>query len=402
MKWDEYMTGRKRWGIHILIFLLLIAGCGQTSQEDHSDATQKVEETRNDSDIYWEWAEEWISGMLLENEYIDRGVTNEGHELFSKEWYANSMHNRLTEPYLYVFLCKWKDTTKIYERDLTFLDVEAPRRSGDDKDSFLFSIWVKKTDHGVELGTDFHQKLFQHILYECSSDHHEERAYLIGLSPSEQWMMWCPLYDILGEPVVMVSVTEQAKLEPVFRDACERMHERQEQVSGDLGQTVRFGAYFDDYSLAWWDKEMIESVDVEYKSKYQEYYTYLDEQSRISGYRRWLKKYGRYFPEFRLDFHTGYDEEKQEIFQEMCACREQYLEEQRETEEPQREEQREPQETQPEERELWTVKKGDSLWGIARQQYGDGSLWRQIYEKNRELIGEDDNIIFPGQVLELP
>ena len=79
----------------------------------------------------------------------------------------------------------------------------------------------------------------------------------------------------------------------------------------------------------------------------------------------------------------------------MCACREQYLEAQQEKEEP-------PQKAQPAEQELWIVNKGDSLWRIARQQYGDGSLWRQIYEENREVIGENENVISPGQVLALP
>ena len=417
MKLDEYMAGRKTWGIGILMLSLLIAGCGQTLEEEPSApsqtaAAQEAEEERDDSDIYWEWAEDWISDMLLENESIEMCFINEGHELFSDEWYdSSSLGDRLTEPWLYVFSCQWTDKTEASsanfpEQDLTFLGVEYPRRAGDYKGWFIFSVWVKKTDQGVELGTDFQQKLFQYVLYECSREHYEEGAYLIGLSPSEQWMMWYPLYDILGEPVVMVSAAEEEKLEPVFRDACERMHERQEQVSGDLGQTVRFGYVFDDHSLAWWDEEPLEYEDFEDKERWQHYFTYMNEQREISGYRRWLRRYDRYYPEFQLDFHTGYDEEKQDIFQEMCAYRELYLEEQREREEAQPEEQPKEEtqqgETQSDGREFWTVEKGDSLWRIAWQQYGDGSLWRQIYEKNREVIGEDGNVIFPGQVLELP
>lgn len=430
MKLDECMAGRKRRWIGIGVLFLLLTGCAQISEKENAvperesgaqsgvtqsavmrpSIMQEAEEERDDAEIYWEWAEEWISGMLLENERIEMGDINEGHELFSDEWYDNSnFDGRLTDPYLYVFVCQWKDENQIapgapLEQDRTFLSVEDPRRAGDYKGRFIFSIWVKETDHGVELGTDFHQKMFQYILYECSKEHYRKGAYLIGLSPSEQWMEWCPLFDILGEPVVLVSVTGAEKLEPVFRDACERMHERQERISGELGQTVRFGSVFDDDSLAWWDEEPMGYEDFEDRGRWQQYFTYMDEQRRISGYRRWLRRYESYYPEFRLDFHTGYDEEKQNIFREMCACREAYLQEQRgEGQEEQKAEWGlhlgEPQQ---EGQELWTVKEGDSLWQIAQQQYGDGSLWKRIYERNQEVIGEDENVIFPGQVLELP
>jgi nucleoid-associated protein YgaU len=58
------------------------------------------------------------------------------------------------------------------------------------------------------------------------------------------------------------------------------------------------------------------------------------------------------------------------------------------------------------------VVQGESLWRIARTVLAtDGSsptgsavsdLWRSIYELNRDLIGDDPNLIHPGQVLELP
>lgn len=398
MNYNEFTTGIKTFIMSLLILSLLITGCGQTSEEEYAVITLETEESQNDLDIYWSWAEDWLSDMLLENESIERRYIKESYELFSDEWYEHG--SRLTEPYLYVFSCAWRDTNKTSpddfpEQDDTFYSVEFPRRSGDYKGYFIFSIWVKKTDHGIELGTDFHQKMLQYILYECSKEHYEENAYLIGLSPSEQGMMWCPLFDILGDPVVLVSVTEKEKLEPVFRDACERMHERQKQISGELGQTVRFGAVFDDYPLSWWDEEIIEYDDFEDKHRYDDYITYMNEQRIIGGYRRWLERYGRYYPTFRLDFHTGYDAEKQNIFQEMCVYRELYLDAQHEKEEP-------VQEAQPAEPEFWTVNKGDSLWKIARQQYGDGRLWKQIYERNHEMIGADENVLSPGQVLELP
>ena len=351
--------------------------------------------------------------MLLKNESIERVSTRTGYELFSDEWYACG--DRLTDSYLYMFPCTWRDAAKTNpnsypEEDLTYMALETQRRGGDYKGYFIFSVWVRKTDHGVELGTDFHQKMFEYTLYECSKEHYEEKACLIGLSPSENWMWWYPLYDILGEPVVMVSVTGREKLEPLFRDACERMHERQKQVSGDLSQTVRFGVVFDDHSLAWKDEDQLEYKEFEkdywmrddYRVREQTYNTYMFEQNEVNGYRRWLEKYDEYYPAFYLDFQTGYDEEKQEIFQEMCTDRDLYVEMCQEKEAAKQEKSR-PDETQQEEAQaVWHVKEGDSLWKIAWQQYGDGSLWQRIYEKNRSTIGEDGNTIFPGQVLELP
>lgn len=59
-----------------------------------------------------------------------------------------------------------------------------------------------------------------------------------------------------------------------------------------------------------------------------------------------------------------------------------------------------------------TVEPGDCLWSIARSllvERGiepDGrsitALWRAIYDLNRELIGDDPDLIHPGQALLLP
>ncbi len=425
MKSGEGTAGRKIGGIICLLGLsLLAARCGWNAEKERyaarcetekasPETEQETEEEREDADIYWELARERISSMLLKNESIERVSTRTGYELFSDEWYACG--DRLTDSYLYMFPCTWRDAAKTNpdsypEEDLTYMALETPRRGGDYKGYFIFSVWVRKTDHGVELGTDFHQKMFEYTLYECSKEHYEEKACLIGLSPSENWMWWYPLYDILGEPVVMVSVTGREKLEPLFRDACERMHERQKQVSGDLSQTVRFGVVFDDHSLAWKDEDQLEYKEFEkdywmrddYRVREQTYNTYMFEQNEVNGYRRWLEKYDEYYPAFYLDFQTGYDEEKQEIFQEMCTDRDLYVEMCQEKEAAKQEKSR-PDETQQEEAQaVWHVKEGDSLWKIAWQQYGDGSLWQRIYEKNRSTIGEDGNTIFPGQVLELP
>jgi nucleoid-associated protein YgaU len=48
------------------------------------------------------------------------------------------------------------------------------------------------------------------------------------------------------------------------------------------------------------------------------------------------------------------------------------------------------------------VTRGDSLWSIAQQVYGDGRLWPLIWAANQGTIGGNPNMIFPGQVLRLP
>ncbi len=49
----------------------------------------------------------------------------------------------------------------------------------------------------------------------------------------------------------------------------------------------------------------------------------------------------------------------------------------------------------------YTVKKGDSLWSISKQQLGSGARWREIYEANKDVI-KDPNRIYVGQVLQIP
>lgn len=57
----------------------------------------------------------------------------------------------------------------------------------------------------------------------------------------------------------------------------------------------------------------------------------------------------------------------------------------------------------------YTVKKGDSLWAIARKVYGKGSLWQKIYNANVGVAGKPYtkhgvtySLIYPGQVLNIP
>lgn len=51
--------------------------------------------------------------------------------------------------------------------------------------------------------------------------------------------------------------------------------------------------------------------------------------------------------------------------------------------------------------QTYTIEKGDTLSKIAKEQLGNSSAWKQIFEANRDVIDDPDRI-FPGQVIKLP
>ena len=52
---------------------------------------------------------------------------------------------------------------------------------------------------------------------------------------------------------------------------------------------------------------------------------------------------------------------------------------------------------------IYTVQPGDSLFSIAQKFYGDGNQWQKIYDYcNSQVIGQDPNVIQPGEVLFIP
>jgi nucleoid-associated protein YgaU len=53
------------------------------------------------------------------------------------------------------------------------------------------------------------------------------------------------------------------------------------------------------------------------------------------------------------------------------------------------------------EAELYTVKSGDTLSGIAKTHYGNAMKYTAIFEANRPML-KDPNKIYPGQVLRIP
>ncbi|HPE15544.1 MAG TPA: 5'-nucleotidase C-terminal domain-containing protein [Oscillospiraceae bacterium] len=52
--------------------------------------------------------------------------------------------------------------------------------------------------------------------------------------------------------------------------------------------------------------------------------------------------------------------------------------------------------------DTYTVVRGDSLWKIARICLGRGSRWGEIYALNRDVVGGNPGLIYPGQILKLP
>ena len=50
---------------------------------------------------------------------------------------------------------------------------------------------------------------------------------------------------------------------------------------------------------------------------------------------------------------------------------------------------------------FYTIKKGDTLWGISEDFYKDGSKYPHIVEANLEVIKDADKI-YPGQAIRIP
>jgi len=48
-----------------------------------------------------------------------------------------------------------------------------------------------------------------------------------------------------------------------------------------------------------------------------------------------------------------------------------------------------------------TVQKGDTLWAISRERFGDGILYVRLFEANRDSI-RDPDLIYPGQIVTIP
>jgi nucleoid-associated protein YgaU len=51
---------------------------------------------------------------------------------------------------------------------------------------------------------------------------------------------------------------------------------------------------------------------------------------------------------------------------------------------------------------IYVVEEGDTLAVIADKVYGDGSKWQQIYEANKDVIGDSPDSLSIGMKLEIP
>ncbi len=58
--------------------------------------------------------------------------------------------------------------------------------------------------------------------------------------------------------------------------------------------------------------------------------------------------------------------------------------------------------TSPPQAQTYTVVKGDCLWKIAQKFYGSGAQYTKIYDANKDTIGSNPNLIYPGQVFTIP
>ena len=52
-------------------------------------------------------------------------------------------------------------------------------------------------------------------------------------------------------------------------------------------------------------------------------------------------------------------------------------------------------------KQYYEVRKGDTLWKIAETYYGDGNLYKKIFEANKDILKNPDAIQI-GQKLHIP
>jgi hypothetical protein len=52
--------------------------------------------------------------------------------------------------------------------------------------------------------------------------------------------------------------------------------------------------------------------------------------------------------------------------------------------------------------QTYVVQAGDSLWKIAQQYYGNGSLFKKIIDANPDKLKDEKSVIHPGDQLKIP
>ncbi|MCH5342525.1 MAG: LysM peptidoglycan-binding domain-containing protein [Acetatifactor sp.] len=250
--------------------------------------------------------------------------------------------------------------------------------------NFTFYIWVEEDGDEDVIKTDFQQQLFSYVLAKTSHERalEKQNGFLIGNSPSESNYA-IPYYELMEEPIVLETMGREDNAKVVFQRSYEKMHDWQEQIEGDLTLAVRF---CDDFNPE--DTERYIDPGKPQESLNSQELTNWVALMEVQGYRYWLDKYGAYFPEHELSFHSDYGEEQEAFYEMLLSERRNYLTGQKGSGEAKK--------------STYTVQEGDTLWRIAVQFFGDGKRYVEIWQENREVIGEDMNYILPGQVLHLP
>ena len=328
----------------------------------------------------WPQVKELLESLLTDEVYVDvyeqSSWSEEDREMEHPAKY-------IFEVYLYENDFSYDNYQDVLDRYLVVLD-HCIEMDG----NFRFYIWVEEDGNTDVIKTDFRQQLFSYILAKTSYERavEQQNGFLIGNSPSESCYA-IPYYELMEEPLVLETMGDEDNAKAVFQRAYEKMHDWQEQIEGDLAMTVRFCDDFNPEDTARYidpgkPRESLSSQEL----------TNWVALMEVQGYWYWLDEYGTYFPEHELSFHSDYGAEQEAFYEMLLSERRTYLTGQGDLDET---------ETSPEE-STYTVQRGDTLWGIALQFLGDGRRCTEIWEKNREVIGENMNYILPGQNLKLP
>lgn len=248
----------------------------------------------------------------------------------------------------------------------------------------FFHVWIEEET----IMTDYPAWLFASTLYLTMEEgiHAGKWDYCLDASMPSDSQYAIPYYSLLEEPLVLFSDAPANEIEPVFRAVYERMHEIQMQVDADLSQEIRFGVNAE----AEWEAYQKYQPEENFASLEE----WLDTMA-VEGYNTWKRVCGEYVPPHEISFYLPYEEGGAELFDVLMEDRDRYL--------AHMDLLKENGEAEPinKDNKKYTVQNGDCLWNIAETFYGDGGLWVSLYEENREVIGENPDLIFAGTQLNI-
>ena len=343
-------------------------------EETDSLAGQIFYENCSDSP-YWPQVEELLNAYITDDVYMDATRV-------TADW---SEENREIEnPPKEVFeinLC-WNDFPGTHDERGNLINnfVVLLPRGVEERGHFIFWVWIESDGEKDIIKTDFPQQLYSNILANVSGEMAPVvgKDALLGFSPSHSGYDEIPYYELMEEPVVIWKYGDDENMKEIFRASYGRMHEWQSQIDGDLTQTVR---YCNSFHLVTDNDNNYISGNLQGDMSQREL--------EVWAYWYWLDEYEGYFPEHELSFYAEYGEEHEAFFDMLIAERRAYLGRDKDPENT-------------EDERTYTVQKGDTLWHISVWFYGDGSHYAEIWEENRDVIGEDMNYILPGMILRMP